>query len=163
LLGERCLLVTYDSFARVVFSDLKDCDIDPTEQLRNGRLIRLHGQSTGLQLLGSILTVLEKPYSGLSRIIGCPKLHDPKWPKIEDQIATEAAFNLVLSAHDFLCVYDAVTAPASMIHAHKDAIIDAVVVPNPAYVSPLNFLANLRSDGESADFSPSSWLPVVSD
>jgi hypothetical protein len=144
--------------ANAVLAELALRGIEPPERILSGQLIRLGEQSSGLQLLGSILSCAEGPRT--LRIISCPKVGDPKWPKIADLIATEALFSLGLPAHNLVCIYDERNAPASIVHSHKEVMTENGAQSNPHHVEPLVFLRKLRDDAEQEDFAASSWVPI---
>ena len=143
---ERCLLVGDDPFVQPVLRHLRSRKVDVQAALKQHRLVRLHGQETGIELLGSIVSHLEnEPPAGV-RLVGHPNWNKRGWPTIGDLFAFETLIDQVARNYNavFFCFFDHAAAPAEAIQAHPKAVAGKEIVENPGYMAPAEMRHRLR-------------------
>jgi len=144
--GERCLLVGDESFAQPVLRHLRSRRIDADAAVTQRRLIRLHGQETGVELLGSIVSHLENQPPAGARLAGFPNWNKRGWPTLSDLLAFETLADQVVSNYNalFCCFYDRAAAPVEAMQLHPKTIDGKKVVENPRYIAPSEMRNRLR-------------------
>jgi len=125
---------------------LKSRKVDVDAALTQRRLIRLRGQETGVELLGSIVAHLEnQPLAG-ARLAGFPNWNKRGWPTLGDLLAFETLVDQVVSNYHAVafCFYDRAVAPIEAMQLHPKTIAGKEIVENSRYIAPAEMRHHLR-------------------
>ena len=144
--GERCVLVGDSKCRKAILRRLELLAVDSSKTTSGGKLVHVSGQSTGMALLGCIVSHLEKEPEGRTRLVGCPVWDRTGWPLLDDLLAFECLIDELAVRHQalYVCIYDDEVAPIHFAHAHPKIIQENHVVSNSAYVPPSEFRRYLR-------------------
>ncbi|MFL6439186.1 MAG: MEDS domain-containing protein [Terriglobales bacterium] len=147
--GERCVLVADSKCKREILRRLELLAVDASKT-SEGKLVHVSGQSTGMALLGCIVSHLEKQPEVRTRLVGCPVWDRAGWPVLDDLLAFEGLIDELAVRYQalYLCIYDPKVAPIHFTHAHPKIIQENQVVDNSAYVPPSEFRRYLRRRAE---------------
>lgn len=144
--GERCVLVSDSKCKTAILRRLELLAADSARMTREGKLVHVSGQSTGMALLGCIVSHLEEHPEGRTRLVGCPAWDRAGWPVVDDLLAFECLIDELAVRYQalYLCIYDHEIAPIQFAHPHPKIIQENQVVDNSAYVPPSEFRRYLR-------------------
>lgn len=148
--GERCVLVCDSKFKKAILRRLELLAVDSSRTISEGKLVHVPGQSTGMAMLGCVVSHLEERPEGRTRLVGCPAWDRVGWPVLDDLLAFECLVDELAVRYQalYLCIYDHEVAPIHFAHPHPKIIQENQVVDNSAYVPPSEFRQYLRRRAE---------------